>query len=855
MNHKLKKTVLAVLAASQAAQPISAAATYIFRKQTPGLTVQATPTQPPDTGGGQPPTPTNTPAKARLSATLVAFDGVAVGSSLSRTVTVYNDGDLPGNWVASTSNTSALVVNAAACASVSAGQSCTVTLTYAPQAPGALDSTVTIAGVSVRVTGVGLQPAAELSTGRLDFGKVDVGATPSPQSFAVFNTGNTDLTIGDIQTVGGYRATTSCSGLIPAGQSCIIEVTPEPVSAGISNGRVIVSTSVGSQSVELSTYGRTALKAGLSNSYAGVVQPTGAFGDVTLGQSSSLTTYVLPIEGNDEALGVNAQLTGDPEFRIISAGKVNLSGVSDTCGAETSPIALTSCYADSLYNATGTVKSGIAVTVQFSPTVEGPKNAQLQIGHNGVNASPLVLGLSAKGVGTQISSLDKTALTWSPSVNPTNIGANSSQVIRLTNTGSGTVTLSSAPALKNADAAFTLTHNCGASLAPNASCEITVKFAPTSGSPVTGTVEVNTSSGIKTATLTGTGTLSQGTLAPNTGSSASFGNVVVNTTANTVMKFTNSGNVTLSGVYASIQGTGLSLVSGSNSCGTQVTPVTLSSGQSCTFTVNYTPTEVSTLTGARAQVISSAANSPATVTLTGAGVSAPDPNFGSVELLLGGDVSPIADASATPKSLTVNGGMTISTTDKRIGAGSMYFDGTDDYIFVADQPAFQVEAGDWTIEAWVRPMTTGGDIVIYGARIMGYEGDFGIIFSQASAKVFQYNASNTKYPTVTTVNPPAALAQYSWSHVALVRQGATLRYFVNGVSGPAVTIPSTAIIRPTKNFGSTSALGLHVGTGAANWTTPNPSMFKGHIDELRFTKGVARYTSNFTVPTEAFPRN
>jgi hypothetical protein len=83
----------------------------------------------------------------------------------------------------------------------------------------------------------------------------------------------------------------------------------------------------------------------------------------------------------------------------------------------------------------------------------------------------------------------------------------------------------------------------------------------------------------------------------------------------------------------------------------------------------------------------------------------------------------------------------------------------------------------------------------------------------------------------------------TWYHVAVTRSGNTFKLFRNGVqNGSTVTnsnsCPATA---------STGALyvGSDVGGGFGNWN--------GYIDDLRITKGYARYTTNFTPPTQAFP--
>jgi hypothetical protein len=95
----------------------------------------------------------------------------------------------------------------------------------------------------------------------------------------------------------------------------------------------------------------------------------------------------------------------------------------------------------------------------------------------------------------------------------------------------------------------------------------------------------------------------------------------------------------------------------------------------------------------------------------------------------------------------------------------------------------------------------------------------------------------------TTPNQPVAssttVSLNTWTHIAITRSGSTWRCFVNG------TLEATA----------TAAVTLYTGTGLIS-SGANPvgdNSLTGYIDELRITKGYARYTATFTPPTAAFP--
>jgi hypothetical protein len=78
----------------------------------------------------------------------------------------------------------------------------------------------------------------------------------------------------------------------------------------------------------------------------------------------------------------------------------------------------------------------------------------------------------------------------------------------------------------------------------------------------------------------------------------------------------------------------------------------------------------------------------------------------------------------------------------------------------------------------------------------------------------------------------------TWTHIAFVRSGTTLTCFLNGVSVGTTTTASS--------IGSASA-GSYIGSSQSG------NYWFGYIDDLRVTKGYARYTSNFTPPTAALP--
>jgi hypothetical protein len=81
----------------------------------------------------------------------------------------------------------------------------------------------------------------------------------------------------------------------------------------------------------------------------------------------------------------------------------------------------------------------------------------------------------------------------------------------------------------------------------------------------------------------------------------------------------------------------------------------------------------------------------------------------------------------------------------------------------------------------------------------------------------------------------------TWSHIAAVRYNGVARVYTNGVSGTPVncSLNFSDITYPPNIGGYSHA--------------PSTEPYNGYIDDLRITKGVARYTANFTPPTAPFP--
>jgi len=224
-----------------------------------------------------------------------------------------------------------------------------------------------------------------------------------------------------------------------------------------------------------------------------------------------------------------------------------------------------------------------------------------------------------------------------------------------------------------------------------------------------------------------------------------------------------------------------------------------------------------------------------------------DPSIQLVSLLLHGDgtngSTVIADSSPRPKPVTVVGGASIGSTQSKFGGSSLFFDGVDasnTSLTLADSPEFHFP-GAYTVELWVRPSSFKAiNTWLFGQILQTGLAPVRIDIAPSTGLVNVLGSSdNTSWLFTTGFTSTAALQIGNWSHVALADDGTTARLFINGV------------LQATRAtwLKADSATALRIGGGYAS----GDREFDGYMDDIRVTKGIARYTANFTPPAQAFP--
>jgi hypothetical protein len=235
-----------------------------------------------------------------------------------------------------------------------------------------------------------------------------------------------------------------------------------------------------------------------------------------------------------------------------------------------------------------------------------------------------------------------------------------------------------------------------------------------------------------------------------------------------------------------------------------------------------------------------------------------DPDFASVTLLVEPDgphgATTFSDLSTTGHTLTRNGDTVQDAVIKNFGVASMDFDGVGDYIDCGISTEHNFGSGDFTVEFWTRmtaePAGIGDWIGKWESVASGRQW---LVQYQPSPNVIVFwvstdgtNGFNAEFDfDIETMNV-GDFFDSNWHHIAATMSSNTMRVFVDGVIG-GVTVSSVGTLF------NNSTVGTYIGARKAG--AGATSHIDAHIAGLRITKGVARYTANFTPPTTEFNRS
>lgn len=524
------------------------------------------------------------------------FGSVVVGSSSTLGLTVTNTGNATLNVTAITpSGTGFTTTSNCVGLFVTPGQTCQISVTFAPTTSGAHTGSVSVSSNApgsphtVALSGTGVAPAVSLSRGALAFGFQTVNTSSLAQAVTVTNTGSAPLGISAVTVAGDFGFTGCASPLtLSPGASCALSIYFFPTATGNRTGSVsIASNASGSPHViGLSGTGTPLPVPGIA------LAPSSAnFGTIVAGQSAS---QVLALSNPGTAnLDIGSIQVVEPQPAAMRAKAPSFSQAND-CPAALAPSA--ACN----------------ITVTYAPAVAGSHVGELHIVSNAA-PSPLVASLSGSATPATTPGLQLSAssLTFAPQFPNTTSAAQS-----VTLTSSGTAPLVITQVAASGDFSFS---GCGPStLAPGATCSFAITFKPFSEGPHTGDIVItsNAPGSPHTLSLSGTGSPR---LAPEISLSPSafaFGSVRTQRTVTLTSRLTNAGAAALEISQISSAG---SFFAQANNC-----PSSLAIGAFCDITVTYAPTATGPHSG-QLVIHSNALPSPYIAAISGTGIAVPPP--------------------------------------------------------------------------------------------------------------------------------------------------------------------------------------------------------------------------------------
>ena len=185
--------------------------------------------------------------------------------------------------------------------------------------------------------------------------------------------------------------------------------------------------------------------------------------------------------------------------------------------------------------------------------------------------------------------------------------------------------------------------------------------------------------------------------------------------------------------------------------------------------------------------------------------------------------------NAEVNNIETGGGAQISTAQSKWGSGSIWTFDTTSQLVIPPNPATSLDTGDFTLEFWVR-FSSFYNFITMVSSTRGANGfNCG---TQALGQIVWY-ANGAERVRGTT-----SMATNTWYHIAFVRSSGTLKGYLNGNQDGTTYADSI-------NYSTPIIRVANLETGGEN--------LNGYMQDIRVTKGYARYTANFTPPTAPFP--
>jgi Family of unknown function (DUF6519)/Abnormal spindle-like microcephaly-assoc'd, ASPM-SPD-2-Hydin len=314
-----------------------------------------------------------------LSATSLVFTAPQlVGTSTTQPVTLTNNttAAITINSITITGDTGDFTQTNTCGASIAAGGTCTITVTFDPTAVGTRTAQINISEsadstpLGISLTGTGIQPQVSFSPTTVPaFPATIVGATSAAQTVTLTNSGTSQLTISAISTTGNFSQTSTCvssggSGTLQPGAQCAIQVKFSPTAAGSLTGTLVITHNAPGSPLTI----------GLSG--------TAVAGTPAIGVSfTSVNFGALTVGG-----------TGDFTGTVTNTGTATLAITAVSVTGTSFSLNNSSTFSSSLPPSAQSV-----IGVKFSPATAGSFTGTLVISHNAAG-SPLSIPLTGTGV-------------------------------------------------------------------------------------------------------------------------------------------------------------------------------------------------------------------------------------------------------------------------------------------------------------------------------------------------------------------------------------------------------------------------------------------------------------------------
>jgi len=198
------------------------------------------------------------------------------------------------------------------------------------------------------------------------------------------------------------------------------------------------------------------------------------------------------------------------------------------------------------------------------------------------------------------------------------------------------------------------------------------------------------------------------------------------------------------------------------------------------------------------------------------------------------------DSSAIGNTVTPVGNIQIGASQIKFGSGSAFYDGlSENYPRIPDSDILEFGAEDFTIDFWVQFNNVTSNQVIYSKNQLGTNNAQWLDFLPGSNRLRLRVDPGGAFQEMnfTPFTPSVGI----WYHIAAVRNGNDFMVFVDGQQVGSTMTASGAI----GNYPSD----LTIGSFANGFSQED---LDGYLDEFRISKGIARWTSNFTPPAESY---